>query len=215
MGSWMSAADWRLEHPILRKNRPGASPRTKTGCFSRQIESGGAAIEPISHFRGISSLGISQPLIRRLIGSLGVIAAFLVMASVFTPDPTRAFGPPVAPPGSAANNTGNDPDAGPSPDNSGHHGFANHSSVDPHEGLPLLGSLENNQLIIKVYGTSVGPRYSICDAQSGDTLGELLTAEQAHLLVPELDLSTIDFSAPTATPTLMMVEPTMHGGWSR
>ena len=162
-------------------------------------------------------MGISQPpLIRRLIGSLGVIAAFLVMASVFTPDHTRAFGPPVAHPGSIDNNNGgDDPDAGPSPGSSeSHHGFADHS-VDPHEGLPLLGSLENNRLIIKVYGTSVGPRYSICDAQSGDALGELLTAEQAHLLIPELDLSTIDFSAPTATPTLMMVEPTMHGGWSR
>ena len=115
--------------------------------------------------------------IKRSVAIAGLGVAFLVMASVFAPDRTRAGDAQSTPYG---------------------------PSTDPHEGLAALGSLEDDGYRVHIYATDDGPRYSIYDISTGRELGVLLKAEQVEELFPDLPVPSMDFA--TSGP-LMFAEP--------
>lgn len=161
---------------------------------------------------------LHTPVMERLVAGITLGLAFVVMASIIVPDHSAA-------------DDGGDASHGvhgihaPAPDvASSHHGGASDhapaghpahaptpssgGSVDAHEGLRPLGSLESRGFIIDFYATSVGPRYTVCDA-SGEELGTLLSLEQIEQHFPELPLPGLDFSGDglSATSTIMLAEP--------
>jgi hypothetical protein len=121
-----------------------------------------------------------SPKLEQLVIAFGLGGAFLMMASIFAPDFTRA-------------ETG----AGPGDE-------AAHSSGDAHAGLKSLGSIEDERYIVRIYGGADGPLYSVYDAIDGTELGVLLTAEKAAEWFPELPIPNMDFG--TGSP-VMMAEP--------
>src|SRR5262245_34241658 len=125
-------------------------------------------------------------MLNRLVVVAVLGAAFLVMASVFSPQRTKA---------GDAHSSG---------------GAAVSSSSDPHIGLRSLGTIDSSACIVHIYATAEGPRYSIYAKASGDELATLLTAEQATQLMPDLQLETSDFSASDA---LMLAEPVAPDGY--
>lgn len=105
--------------------------------------------------------------------------AFIAMASVFVPfdsygerDSIDTPDPAVVPP------------------------HEQHGSVDPHEGLAQIGTLEHSCYFVRVYATEREPRYSVYDRTDGRELGVLLSEEQVEEWFPELPLRGIDFEAP-------------------
>ena len=133
---------------------------------------------------------MSQPAstMERVIAGVTMFIAFLVMASIFVPDPSHAW--QVAVPGV---------DGQPS----------EYFSTDPHEGLPMLGSVEQVRYAVEIYGTELGPRYSVYDTETGESLGVLMTDEQVGMRFPDLPVADFDFSGPSV---LMLAEP-IDGGW--
>jgi len=131
----------------------------------------------------------------RIVGRIGVAAAlataFLVMASVFSPQRSKA-GDLNPQSDDAAGTT----DAGLPP------------STDPHEGLKSLGSLEGRAHVVHMYATPNGARYSVYEKTTGRELGVLMTPQRMHEWFPEIQLPGMDFSAPTdGQVPLMMAEP--------
>src|SRR5262245_8387718 len=138
----------------------------------------------------------------RRIGVAFVLAgAFIVMASVFSPQRSKAGDPSVVD-GANASETSS---------------LA--QSTNPHEGLRSLGSLESRGYVIHMYATSNpgsdaegrggtgGALYSVYEKSSGRDLGALMTPEHVQQWFPEVQLPTLDFSAPTGQPALMLAEP--------
>ena len=120
----------------------------------------------------------------RIAVAAGLAAAFLVMASVFSPQRSKA---------GDLESVRDGVDA---------------TSTNPHEGLRSLGSLESRAHIVNMYSTPDGARYSIYDRETGRELGVLMTPQRLHEWFPELQLPTVDFSAPTdGRVPLMMAEP--------
>jgi hypothetical protein len=109
-------------------------------------------------------------IVEKLVAGLALAFAFVVMASIFTPAPSVA-------------------------DGNGHGQGAAHGSTNPHEGLAMLGSLEGGRYIIRIYGTDVGPRYSVYDAPTGEELSVLITAERIAEWYPEINLPAIQFDS--------------------
>jgi hypothetical protein len=169
-----------------------------------------------------------SPTMHKIVAGALLAIAFVVMASVFTPERSKAGG--INPPASIsvpradfdfnAQHGISIPDA--------QHGQPLHSatvssktaaivpavddviSTDPHEGLRSLGSIETIAYRVDFYSTAAGPRYSVYDRASQRELGVLLSAEQAHLMFPELQLPTADFKTPThgdQPGPLMLAEP--------
>lgn len=124
-------------------------------------------------------------LVRRLVVALALAAAFLVMASVFSPQRSKA---------GDVSASGSDRASAP-------------SSTDPHEGLRSLGTLEGRNCVVKMFATPDGARYSLYEKPTGRELGVLLTPQRVHEWFPELQLPATDFSAPTGQGPLMMAEP--------
>ena len=117
---------------------------------------------------------------RRVFAASLLAVAFIVMASVFSPDRTKAeYGSG----GRAVNLDSLGSELQP-------------QSVDAHEGLPSLGSIETNSHIVQIYSTDAGPRYSVYDRITRRELGTLLTPEQVSQSFPELRLLDSDFFAP-------------------
>lgn len=146
----------------------------------------------------------------RLIATITLIIAFIVMASIFIPDRTVA-GPSRSM--HAPHDDGEHAPAATSHDPAPAHEIVHHDafdsfSTDPHHGLTSLGSIEDECYRVNIWVTDLGARYSVHEAVTGELLGTLLTAEQVAAQFPEFDLPTIDFSAPS---TLMMAEP--HEDW--
>ncbi|MCI0365986.1 MAG: hypothetical protein L0219_19175 [Phycisphaerales bacterium] len=135
----------------------------------------------------------------KIAAGLALAVAFLLMASVFSPERSRA--------GNQDRST--DASGG---ESSGTRLPTENLSTNPHEGLPSLGSLESNGYIIRMYGTKDGPRYSIYDQATGEELAVLMTLEVAHKNFPEIGLPSMSFSASPAGSTsdfspLMLAEP--------
>ncbi|MCP3905385.1 MAG: hypothetical protein GY715_17290 [Planctomycetes bacterium] len=124
-----------------------------------------------------------SPAVERLIFGTVLTLMFLLLASVFVPDLGHAqHASPIPPdqPSIAA------------------------PSTDPHEGLPSLGTIEDDRFIVHIYGGASDPLYSVYDRLDGSELAVLLTAEQAQQQFPELPIVEMDFG--TDSP-LMLAEP--------
>lgn len=124
---------------------------------------------------------------RRIGIAAAFAAAFLVMASVFSPQRSKA----------GDLNPASDPSMA----------TAQSTSTDPHEGLQSLGSIESRQHIVQMYSTPDGARYSIYDRATGRELGVLMTPQRLHEWFPELQFPTMDFSATEGQGPLMLAEP--------
>lgn len=122
-------------------------------------------------------------LVEKLVASLALAFAFIVMASIISPAPSQAV----------------DHDDAPHPP------AQHHPSTDPHEGLISLGSLEGDEYHIFIYSTDLGPRYSVYNTLDGTELSVLITAERVAQWYPELPLPAIDFDTPDLQ--IMLAEP--------
>ena len=130
---------------------------------------------------------MTSPVFHRVLAGLGLGSAFLIMASVFSPDRMMAQTSPSS--------------QRPAPVV---------ESTDPHEGLQSLGSVESATHVVKVFATASGPRYSVY-TKDGVELGVLMSAEQVNRYFPELQLPDSDFGVPTeaddaVTGPLMIVD---------
>jgi len=132
-------------------------------------------------------------ILKRILITLSLGLAFIVMASIFSPDRSRASGDGLAPRRSHHNQRNES---------------ANAESTNAHKGLNSLGVIESGRYDIAVYATDAGPRYTIVARDRGEDIGTLLTAEQVQLLLPEIDLKTLDFSASEGkAEQLMLADP--------
>jgi hypothetical protein len=91
--------------------------------------------------------------------AVGLIVAFLFMASIFVPKSIEAGEPPES---------------------------VAHSSAE-RGSLPLLGQLESQQFTVRIYGSPSRPLYSVYD-RNGRELASLLEPEQVAARFPELPL---------------------------
>lgn len=126
----------------------------------------------------------SVNVLRRVLVGLSCVLAFLVMASVITPEQTRAGGV-----------QNQHPWPGIPPRSVEHAALSARQSTDAHSGLQSLGSIEDRGMCVTIYATEVGPRYTIHDAKTGEELGTLLSLEQAQRAFPDLDLGGMEFNA--------------------
>jgi hypothetical protein len=125
----------------------------------------------------------SSSMVRRLCAAAGLVGAYIVMASVFSPDRSRA----------GSYQQISDPTAA-------------IPSTNPHEWLHSLGSLETLRYSVRMYSTDRGPRYSIYQATTGEELGVLLSADDVLRFFPDLDLRAIKFDAePSADDAALMI----------
>ena len=114
---------------------------------------------------------------RKIVSATALGFAFLFLASVFVPDFGHAVPDDRIPAG----------------------------SVDPAEGLPTLGSIEDDRHYVRIVATPNGPLYSVFDRADDSEIASLLTAEQAAEWFPELPIPDMDFG--TDGSPLMMAEP--------
>lgn len=112
-------------------------------------------------------------LVEKLVAGLSLGFAFIVMASIFSPAHT------------VAENTGHE-----------QHGDPGHFSTDPHEGMTSLGSIENGNYRMMIYGTDFGPRYSIYNIETDELLATLISSEKVQERFPDLPLQTMEFTTP-------------------
>ena len=120
----------------------------------------------------ITSMKASHSVRHRLVASVILLIAFLVMASVFAPSRSQAHDRP-----------------GPVGDATSSH------STSAAKSLPSLGRLESDRFTIKLFATHRGPRYSILDDKGAELAG-LLTAEQVAERFPDLPLPDVYADAP-------------------
>jgi hypothetical protein len=134
---------------------------------------------------------------RAFVGGL-LAAAFVVMASVFSPDRSQA-----------------DETSMPSISDSGVIAIeAPPGSADAHAGFQSLGTIETAAYLVQIYSTQSGPRYSVYDRNSRVELGTLLNEEQVQTGFPEIMLPRTDFSMPVENGefgSLMIAEPIDQG----
>ena len=153
----------------------------------------------------METLAAKSTVLRRVLATVACVAAFAVMASVFSPDRSRAGDVnnpwPGVPPRSVEYAS---PVAG-----GAERDLAEPESVDPHQGLQSLGSIEDRGYTVRIYATQAGPRYSVYERASGRECGALLTESQVHQAFPDLQLPTMEFNG---NPSLMLAEPS-DGLW--
>jgi hypothetical protein len=125
----------------------------------------------------------APPALERLVAAVAMVLAFLVMASIFTPDPIRAQNGPAPLPLVSVP----------------YHAV----SSDPHEGLEFLGELEHLRYHIHIFASDLGPRYTVLD-QYGEALLTLVQAERVAELLPELPVPRLDFRAGPGARLLML-----------
>jgi len=141
---------------------------------------------------------MTSPVFHRVLAALGLGSAFLIMASVFSPE--RMMGQST--PTSSASRR-------PAP---------GVESTDPHDGLSSLGTVESSSHIVKIFATDGGPRYSVYTA-GGVELGVLMSPEQVNRYFPELQLPQTDFSVPDGDlssvpgPLMIMDQLPLVAGW--
>jgi hypothetical protein len=151
--------------------------------------------------------------LRRALATVGCVLAFAVMSSIFSPDRTRAGGIidqwPGIPPKSVeyAPHHANEASSSAS---SPAHDAQRAASVDPHEGLQSLGTIEDRGYFVHIYATESGPRYTIYEKATGIECGALLTEKQVHQAYPDLQLPTMEFNGESP---LMLVDPSSELWW--
>jgi hypothetical protein len=114
-----------------------------------------------------------SPAVERIVAILGLCAAFLLMASIFTPDWTQAEEEDLPRPSE----------------------LANEADPDPHEGLLSLGVLEDDRYSVHIFAGDEGPLYSVYDAENGRELGVLLDAEEVAEWFPDLPIPAMGYPA--------------------
>jgi hypothetical protein len=138
-------------------------------------------------------MGLPGSVMRRLLAAAAMIGAFVLMASIFSPDRSKATVEKIADP-TVYGDDSTDP-----------------HSTDPHKGLPSLGSIEGVHYSVRAYGTAHGPRYSVFDVRSNRAVGVLLTMQDVERYFPEVHLDGLKFDVPNDAPeqsrTLMLAEP--------
>ncbi len=114
-----------------------------------------------------------RPNPRNIVVAATLVAAFLVMASIFVPDRTEAVEeqPPV--PSEAY-------------------------SAEARENMSLIGELEGDQYTVKFYATPHGPLYSVYD-RNGAELADLVTAADIAERFPDLQLTDAYADVPYRT----------------
>jgi hypothetical protein len=155
----------------------------------------------------------NSSVLRRVLATVGCVLAFAVMASVFSPDRTRAGGInddpwPGIPPKSIDYSQQHSGQLSPATSTSINQDRS--QTVDPHEGLQSLGTIEDRGYTVHIYATDGGPRYTIYEKATNSECGALLTEAQVHQAYPDLQLPSLDFEA---NPSLMMVEPADELWW--
>jgi hypothetical protein len=140
--------------------------------------------------------------LKRIVVVLGLGVAFIVMASIFTPERSPAGSPRRT--GDHARSPLQRQDGGAGANARSQAAIV---SADAHDGLRSLGVIESGRYLIAIFATDVGPRYTIFDGESQQELGTLLTAAQVQQLLPDVDLSTLDFSSSSENQPLMLAEP--------
>ena len=121
-----------------------------------------------------------SPTVERLAAGVTLAVAFLLMASVFAPDRTRAEEEQPA------------------------DGLGQALSTDPHAGLTALGNIEGDRYTVRIFAAEPEPLYSIYSAVDGKELAVLLTSEQVARRFPDLRLSEMDYR--TGSP-IMLADP--------
>ena len=116
------------------------------------------------------------PTLEKIVLSVALGLGFLFMASIFAPDFSQAT-PPAQP--------------------------ASPGSVDPHEGLAALGTIEGERYRVQVYGGASGPLYTVYERDGVEPLGVLMTQSDVGRRFPELQLDAMDFG----TEPIMMAKP--------
>lgn len=128
------------------------------------------------------------------IGAAG-IAAFLLLASVFDPDPSSAYDHHV--PGVADTSPRRTAEV------------VDHLLSRPHpRGWPNLGILQGMDYFVLVHGSPNGPRYTVC-SRLGEVLESDLAADEVYRSFPELDIPgmRLDPDAGAASSPMMLAEP--------
>jgi hypothetical protein len=115
-----------------------------------------------------------SPAVERIVAVFGLCAAFLLMASIFTPDWTQA---------EEEENRPLTPE------------LADETQPDPHEGLISLGVIEDDRYAVHIFAGEEGPLYSVYDARDGHELGALLDAEEVAAWFPDLPIPAMGFPA--------------------
>jgi hypothetical protein len=139
--------------------------------------------------------------LQRLLTAAALLVAFVFMASIFSPESTRA--------GQRWHATDRDAVSTwmPSPT------LGEPRSVDPHEGLRSLGQLDGLEYSVRIYDTSLGTRYSVIELANNCIVGTLLTIEDVERFFPELRLKELQFDTGArnddreSTGPLMLAEP--------
>ena len=105
---------------------------------------------------------------QHLVATVALLAAFLVMASIFAPDQLTAGPVPVP---------------------------SQRYSSEFRENMSLLGEIESNEYRVEFYATANGPLYTVYD-KNGVELAELLTPRQIADRFPSLPLTDAQAEVP-------------------
>lgn len=131
---------------------------------------------------------------RRLLVAAGLTVAFIGMASVFSPDQSRA--------GSGAT---------PRSDVATPASRAAHSNSRSNQGAAKtksLGIFEGRAYTVEAFAGPDGPRYTVIDNSTGDELASGLTADEVRRRFPEVKVPGVRDSVDTdAGMQLMLVDP--------
>ena len=123
---------------------------------------------------------------QHLVATVALLAAFLVMASIFAPDQLTAG-----------------PELGPVPVPIPSQQYSSEFRAN----MSLLGEIESNDYRIKFYATANGPLYTVYD-KNGVELAELLTPRQIADRFPSLPLTDAQAEVP-----LKMMGTDVGGRW--
>jgi len=147
----------------------------------------------------------SRVVMERVIAVAALGIALIVMGSIIVPSESPA--------GSSEaegdhSSSGSDHAPGVDQAEEGERHSAEHSSAAGHD-LPNIGIFEGRRYRIAMFATDVGVRYTVIDATTGETLGELLSLKQAKQWFPDASLWDTDFSAPSESDsdTIMYTDP--------
>ncbi|MFN7021087.1 MAG: hypothetical protein ACK4WH_07135 [Phycisphaerales bacterium] len=144
--------------------------------------------------RSVDRTGSTRGWARAGIGAAG-IAAFLLLASVFDPDPSSANDHHV--PGVTDTSPRRTAEV------------VDHLLSRPHpRGWPNLGMLQGMDYFVLVHGSPNGPRYTVC-SRLGEVLEPDLAADEVYRAFPDLDIPgmRLDPDAGAASPPMMLAEP--------
>lgn len=168
------------------------------------------------------SRGPSPIVMQRLIAGIALGITFIVLGSVFVPRDTTAGlernghesqtngQDHDGPHGASDQQTPNDlPNAEPAhndgpPEEAWGDVTITMDTADPHEGLPLLGTLEGRCYRTMIYGTEEGPRFTVIPVDEPDPIAVLLDSRTLTKYFPDVPQPTIAANGELKT---MYVDP--------